>query len=675
MATREQLEKALLNADAAGDTEAAKMLVQEIIKMRDQPAFEAPEPPPGVNIHTQGMGIETPEQQRDIILQREAEKRATGAGGLQRLAPALQGLGWQAGDEVVGGLAAGMSKLRGSPNTFADEYEANRRAVEELNRREHEARPGLSFGTELAGSVASGVAAPMIAPIRGAGTGAKIGNAAITGAAYGVPVGALAAQPGSRGQGAVIGGAGGAALGGAGQAAISAGSAALRPITSRIKPKDAIQSYMAGLLKKSGKSVDDITGEMTAAGREGQGDVFMLADALGHPGKRAASAIARTPNTGREALIEALHKRQAGQSRRVGTHLAEAFDASKTAKATEETLKAARKKAADVAYAAARADAKAVNVAGPVSKIDEIMGVDPISMNAADFAEDSTERLLSRYRKRLQTDKSSRTDFSKVLDVKIDIGDDISAAVRQGKGGKAGRLSEIRDALDSALEESSSLYRAANDEYAKASKVIDAVKVGSTAAKRGRADDNIAEFAKLNPEQQAAYRAGYADPLLGKTEGQAYTSNAARPLLNEAFEREAAAVAGPKSGKLRRQLQREMDMFDTRHAATGGSATAENLADTAEFSKFDPTVAGALFSGNFLQAGKAAMTRTLSEFGGMPPKVAAEVAGKLKTTSSDAARMALVKALRESGRIDQNQAAMVRALLASGAAGAAVGNR
>jgi len=624
------------------------------------PSFVAPEPPPGAVTHSQGRGFPTPEAERDFILQQEAQKRASGLSSVQSLAPVMQGLGFQSGDELAGGLAAAGQQIGGSPNTFAEDFEANRRAVNIANQQAHAANPKTAFAGEVLGSVATGLTLPMLTPFKGAGIGAKIGNTAATGAGIGGVAGFAAGDPGSRAQNAAIGTAFGAGLGGVSQGVLSGASAAMRPITSRLTPDRAIKSYLASLLQRSGQGVDDITGQMAAAGREGQGDVFMLADALGHPGQRAMSSIARTPNEARTSLVEALQSRQAGQSRRVSNQLAKAFDAPDTAAQRTAALTTARGEAANIAYDAASAGAGPVSVAKAVGNIDDLLSTYPAG---------KISKSLKRAKRAIADGKTDSYDT--VLAAKKEIGDE---AFRSRGTNKGRLLNQVNRDLDEALEAASPAFRQANDEFAAASRVIESVDEGRQAARTGRADDTIPDFLRRTPEQQAAYRAGFADPLIAKTEKQAFGNNAARPFVNEAFQREAAAIS-PKGDMLNRQLAREMTMAETRNAALGGSKTADNLADAAEFAAFDPTVVGSLMSGNFLQAGKSATARVLAEMGGMPPNVAKGVAERLSLTSSDAARMALVKALKKSNTVNSNQAALLRSLIAGGGTSAVIGAR
>lgn len=189
MATLEQLENALRNADKAGDAEAAKRLAQEIIRVRQQPA--------------------QPEQAAP-------ESRPT-----TRIGSALTGLGqgltlgW--GDELAAGLAATV-KAPFSDQSWRDLYN-EQLGVERGNlqaaRQEH---PIITTIGEVGGAVGTGAGlASKGATLLGRATSipGAIGMGAAEGGAYGAVHGAGSAEEGERLEGALKGGATGAAVGGA----------------------------------------------------------------------------------------------------------------------------------------------------------------------------------------------------------------------------------------------------------------------------------------------------------------------------------------------------------------------------------------------------------------------------------------------------------------------------
>jgi hypothetical protein len=173
--------------------------------------------------------------------------------------------------------------------------------------------------------------------------------------------------------------------------------------------------------------------------------------------------------------------------------------------------------------------------------------------------------------------------------------------------------------LDRSLEDASAGYQAANRNFAQASRNIEAVQTGRDAAMRARTEDTIPAFQALTPEGQGAFRAGYVDPLIAQTQGAAFGANKARPLLNDAFEQEASAMA-PGNSLMLRRLAREQTMFETRNQALGGSRTADNLAD-ANAMGIDPTVVGHVLSGNYTGAVRSLIQAGSNAVNGNTPAV------------------------------------------------------
>lgn len=570
----------------------------------------------------------------------------------------LQGSTFTFGDELVGAGAAALHPLvhGDDGSSFGERFRTYQGREEGRVNRFRETDPGKAIASEVGGALTTGLMAPTIAPIKGAGMMPSLANATATGTAYGTLAGA-GADSENRLRGAVYGGLGGAILGPVADLAIRGAGAALRPITSRLNPDKAAKNYLARLLTRSGQGADDVADEMAQAIREGQ-DEFMLADALGHPGQRGVAAVSRTPNDARTAVVEALQSRQAGQSNRVSQMLAEAFDAPDTAADVTGALIKSRRADANVAYEAARQAAGPVNLSGAIDKIDDSLNRNPILGEAA-LSKTEIGRRLSRLRKKLTNKGQQLIDFDDVLNIKSDLGRQLESMKSPPP-----QLWEVHRALDAALEEASDAYRAANDSYRAASKVIDAVDKGAKASGRVRAGDSVAQFSKMTDAEKAAFKAGYADRLIGRTESQALGANAARPFVNRAAEQKAVGFAGQKGERLNRQLGREMTMAETRQAGVMGSHTADNIEDIADLAVSDPSIINAVLSGSPREATRAIGGRIASELGGVPPSVAERVGKTLLINNADVVKAALAKAVTQ-GRITQkHHDAVVRALLA-----------
>lgn len=491
------------------------------------------------------------------------------------------------------------------------DYELAR--MREAIRRGQNESPGAYYGGMIPASVATsmGVGSALGLGKAGLGMGGRViqgvGQGAAEGAAFGFGSGEgmedrtqKALQYGSIG--GIIGGAAPLAVTGArnlADAALAGPVAAMRSAPSQSRAGAAI----VRALESTGKTADEVAAATEAAAREGQPE-FAAVDVLGRQGARLLGSVARTTPEASEAIQTAMMSRQASQGERLGRIISGALQAPETAAARQAALTKARDDAADVAYSAARADAGPVDVRGAIAAIDDRIG----PMQGSGVTGDGIDAALSKYRARLAAQPGGPafkgassvelSDFDRVLGVKRDVQDAIGAAVRAGRNNEARELGKLVSQLDQALEASSPSYRAANDEFAKASRVIDQIEAGkASATPRARQEDVIATYQGLTPDQQAAFRVGRADAQLGRIGAAAEGANKARPLTSGKAQSELPAMA-QDAELLRRQLARENQMFATGSKVLGGSETAERLADDALLSQDAMGVIGNLLSGN-----------------------------------------------------------------------------
>jgi len=543
-----------------------------------------------------------------------------------------------------------------------DDRLAIRRGETEASR-ERAGLPGAA--AEIGGSVIPAVKAVQLGltATRLPGLWGRLGGMAIDGAGYG----ALAAAGNDKdiGTGAAVG----AGLGAAGQAATNVISKIAKPITSRFFPQKATREVLTKAMDEAKTSPQAIARDLAKARADGQ-DSYAVMDALGYPGQRLARTVVRTPNEGRTPMVEFLNKRQAGQGRRVSSALTEGFGDPATALQRVKQLKDTRKAGGDVNFTAARASAGSVNVNNVIAKIDGIVGKP--STNIPGISDDTIGGLMGRVRSMLvgRDGRAQLIDFDTLLRVRKDIGDMASAAFRAGKSNQYSTLKSVMDEFDKSLAAASKDYRKAMTQFADDSRVIDAVDTGRKAAMGGRFEDTIPAFQGMKPEQQAAFRAGYADPLIANVQQAAPGVNKVRPLLNDAFEQEFPAFAAPgQAGRLNQRIAREQTMFETRDQALGGSRTDMNLGDEADFGLLDPSVLGNLLSGNFTGAVKNAVLQGISALKGQPPSVRKMLSNALRVTDRDVALKNLEEAVAQINASQQQKQAIVRALMLLGTVG------
>lgn len=555
----------------------------------------------------------------------------TGAGIVRQ---AMQGATFNLADEVMAGVLTPLEMIRQGTFNPAEGYR-HAKAREDIILEDARKDNGLTgAAAELGGGLLTGASVPglasRLAPT--AGMLSRSGANAVDGAVMGGLAGAadgnsLGERLGDAALGAAVGGAVGAVAPPALAVLRSVASPILSNIAARANPQRFAENQVARAVTESGMTPAGIAGDVASAAREGQG-MFTVADAMGSPGQRMLSSTARAPGPGRTDVVEFLDRRQADQGRRVANTLAEGFDSPQTAAQLRTRLTTERDDLADQAFGAIRADADPVDLSGTIARIDQTLrpGVMPL-VRPSNIADDSVESVLQRTRDRLTDGRSVLSDFEAIQRARGDLADTITKAHRAGEGNKVRLLTQIRNELDQALENASQGFRQANADFRVRSQAIDAIDTGHDAALRGRVEDTVPAFNAMRPDQRAAFRTGYADPLIESAQGSAYGVNKARPLTSDAFQAEGAAMA-PANDLMQRRIARENTMFQTRNTATGNSKTAENLADDAAMG-IDPGILGQILSGNVGGAVRGILAAGQNVLSGNTPEVRQQVANIL----------------------------------------------
>jgi hypothetical protein len=519
---------------------------------------------------------------------------------------------------VFNGFFDDKDQLKGN---WSERYAKSLEQQNAADQKFAEQHPVIDTGAKIAGGTAAMIPAVAAAPgLFGAtgGLGRQIVQGGISNALLG---GADAATRG----GDVIGGAlTGGALGAGAPVAAKVAGAAVSPFISRVMawadPEGYAARQAARAIVESGKSTGDIANAVTQAAAEGQPE-FNVADALGNPGQRLLSSVARAPGPGRTATVEALENRQAGQGRRVANALSEGFGSRMTPDQLREAIEADRGAIADQEYGAVRNDAEPVDVQDVIDHIDANVPTEPA-------APDTISGRLQRYRRMLtngdEENPQNLSNFEQLQRVRSELSDEIDNAFANSQGNRARMLGQVLHRLDTSLENASPGFRQANRNFAASSRNIEAIDAGRDASLRGRTEDTIPAFQALTPRGQQAFRTGYASPLIEAAQGAAPGVNKARPLLNDAMQDEAAAIA-PGNLRMQGRLGREQTMFETRAHALSGSATAQNLADH-EALGIDPSVVGHIIAGNWGGAALHLIRAGANKITGNTPQVRAAVA-------------------------------------------------
>lgn len=650
MADMMQLEKALRNAHSAGDTQAAQALAREITRMRGQsgqkagsfakePQATKPQNVDASTVFVDEMGFGIP---------------GKASAGLNAL--------------IQRGIAAlpGESPFEGK--SVGELYDINRGGYQAGRNKYAEENPVANTAATIGGAVYGGGAAgkaalksaQAIAPNLVSRLGSSFGGKMAGDIALGTGQGALTAYGHDQdiGTGALIGGGAGAIA----RPVMAAGGSVLNSIGGLlgIGNKGRANAAISEALARSGKSMDDVIGDLAQASDDGQG-VYTVADALGNPGQRMLSGIVRSPGDERAAIVEALQRRQAGQGRRLQTALEEGFGTPQTQAQTQAAMDALRKMDASANYGAARSSAGTVDPTEAIAAADDFLGTAG-GITRTNIADDTVEGAVRKAKAFLTDDKSIVRDFDTALRAKVELDNMIEGA----KPTVQGKLIPIRNKLDQALERASAPYAAARDVYREQSKAIEAADIGRQAAKSGRVEDTLATFRSLaNPEQQQSFRAGYVDPYIEALQGTAGPmTNRARPLITDATQAEFPAFAqAGKAPQMMNRIGREQTMFETASAALGGSKTADNLADMMDVQSFDPSMIGALATGNFKGAALQGLTRAVQGVQGRNTQTRDLIGKMLMTTSPQEAKTVLEEAAKRGVINADTKNAIVRSMI------------
>lgn len=522
---------------------------------------------------------------------------------------------------------------------------------------------GLSKGRAfLAGSAAAGADAAAI----GGFSGAMEGNG-------------LAERATNAGIGTAVGGGVGLATPGVLYAAKLLAAPVISQIAARTNPKQYAEAQIARAVSEGKTTPQEVELAMLQAQNEGQG-VFTLADALGNPGQRMLSTVARSPGEGRTAVVDALNSRQGDQGRRLTGAFQEAFDAPLTAEQTRAGMVKQANAEAGVNYAPVKAETQPIDVSEPVALANrsispaadrlasaprteiipqkaptteleklrainnppplsyrEVPGALPTDLRARADIEGAESALrdpigqaLKEARSYLAAPNITASNVGKAFRAKTNIDQMIAKAAENKQGALIAELQPVRDALDDQLAKTSSNYAKARDAYRVRQQRIEALDKGKEiGSKAGNPADAIDQFNPLDAEGKQAFRVGYVDPQISQIRNSAFGTDKARPFSSDAVKEEIGAFAVPgRSDALMRKLDRENVMTQTRNASLSGSKTVENLNDDAAMS-VAPEVMGVVknvIGGNFGAAVKSAVAAGSNFFSGNTPAVRNEVA-------------------------------------------------
>lgn len=449
MPTEEQLKTALINADKAGDTEAAKKLASALKQMR-QPQAEAPQKP------NDSYALNTARE-------------------------GLQGMTFGFSDELGAGMAALAASMT-TDATFNDAYKDIVGHVRQEQNAFRDENPKTAFAAQMAGGLASGVGGlAKLGAKEGAKLGARVAQNALVGAGEGALAGAGFSDE-DKLKGAVQGAAIGSVAGVAGGEVVNKfqKSSALKKEASKLFETDPESSKLA-LYMKNGKG--KIVGDKAAEEAINQGYDKGIVQVAKAASNRDRSAMLRMVNI----LEKGKNNSRYGAINRPADVAGDSL--AKRVKFIVQTNKQAGR---SVDIAARGLKGQEVDyqpaVRSFLTKLDDFgVKFDPatqkVNFTGSDFekipgAERAIRNLVNRMRNTNTPDAYDVHRLKKFIDNNVEYGKNSGGSVGQAES----LMKQLRADLDSALDGKFPQYDKANTAYSETKTALDAFQkaVGKT---------------------------------------------------------------------------------------------------------------------------------------------------------------------------------------------------
>lgn len=642
MATLEQLSTALVNADKAGDVEAATALAQEIKRLRAAPAEESQQ--------SQDLRSQLSDASNSL-----AVDRTDGIG--RDVDSFMRGAADMASFGLADEIAAVGGALTGVGGEFG-EYSRNLRRERIKQDQRDNLDPVASTAGRIAGGVGTGVGLAKggvsltgrLAPT--ASLGARVGAGAAEGAAYGGAYGFGSGEGGrDRFADAVGGAVMGGAIGGAVPAIAAGVKAGTKPVRdaifARTNPGGYAEQKIAERLANSNQTVGEVAGKMR--------DGLSIADAGGKSMRDLLRTTANIPGKAKDRVASQLALRQMGQGDRLKDAVARTFADPDGYLAAKDDIAAAAKRLAEPLYREAYST--------PVHYSETLEGI--LATPAGRTALGRAEHLAA----------NEQIPFQQLF---INIADDGTATARRVPDARAwdyikrgfddmidaqtdsitkkmtneGRiLTTLKNKMLSEIDRVNPAYKAARQAWSGQQQLDSALEFGRTAMTLSP-EAVKRTLAEMGQAEKAAARAGAAEWIRNSIDQRNFTHNAILKFFSnrqQVKNLRALFDNDEQFATFRKAIFAEARKRSTYEAVKGNSTTASQLADM-----FETGGQG----GAGLQAARTAaagspVTATLQYIGsrmkmlgGLTPEVADEIAKRLMTADSAKVRMVANELMR-----------------------------
>ena len=554
----------------------------------------------------------------------------------------LQGVAFNFGDEIIGGIQAPFRALAdGTSITQAyregrDEFRAAAKFADQNN-------PGLALGAEIIGALATGtglakgglLASTRLAPGAGLlpriGAGAK--DAAIAGAAFGAGAGENLAE---RATGAVSGAGTGAVIGGGvpvvGRAIRSTAKPLIDAAKARINPQGFATQKVAERLANDATSLPQVQKRL--------GDGLNIADVAGQGSRDLLRTTTNIAGEARNRVSTSLTLRQIGQGDRLKSAIARTFaDPDGYLNAKEELAESAKtiaKPFYDKAYANPVPFTEKLegflNTASGKKALREAVGIAsdeqaPFAQWFANIADDGTTTI-----KRVPDMRAwdyIKRGFDRVIEGQTD-----SITGKVTTSGRA--VIGLKNRMLAELDNLNPDYAKARKAYAGVAQIDEALEFGKSAIKLSP-EAVSRKMKNMSASEKEAARIGMAEVLRKQIDDAGFTHNAINRIVGSRskFQRLRAMFESKAQFKaFRSSIMKEAKKQKTFDAVRGNSTTARQLMDLEDAGQLGEVggVATNVAQGN-IGGVVASIGRMISRVGGLTPEVADNIARQLSATN------------------------------------------
>lgn len=571
MATESELSAALINADKAGDTEAAKMLAAEIVRVRGQ---------------SLGGQSAQPNTQMELPFADKAMKF-----GKDLTYSVASGATGNYFDE----LAAKVSEMRGV-GTYDENMKAVRKRMEEIG-------PATRIPGEVLGGIGSAVAvAPAAAGTKVAQMYARLPpwlQSTGLGALFGGLYGSGAAEEGERMKGAAVGAPLGAATGLATHGVLKGAEAALGGVAKGIRtlrnPEEAAIRKVADAFNLDETTAGRVQARLNTLGPQG-----MIADAGGENVLGTLRGAAGVPGVAKNRVMMSLKGRAEGEAGRISQATKMGLNPQDYFAAEDAFLGKLQGPAKQVYQAAYEANPSVMTdklsgllkrpvMQGALKEAAELAGIEGSNLGPVSKELTEAARFASEVGKMKPIGKVSEGYSLETWDnIKRGLDSMIEKESNEitGRLTNRGRLlsnlkNELTSALDTATGGDRSLYAQARKQYAGDIEVLKALRDGKDFMKL--APERIArKLGEYSESAKEAYRSGAARAIADIAANVPDQASAAQRLFGKAITRDKIRAIFPdqkSAHEFARKMAAERRFAETKNYVGSGSRTAPMLAE------------------------------------------------------------------------------------------------